>query len=105
MTCGCKATISSDDPRAEIWLHVFGERSFPLKHPLPVNMGRVVGIGYEGDATCLTETQRQRLIEKMTKKFNITPKDVTKVLDSGVIPIKAENVTVSWCHKHSMGVL
>lgn len=105
MGCGCKATISESDPRAEIWLYVFGERSFPLKHPLPMNMGSVVGIGYEGDATVLTYDQRERLIEKMTKKFKVSQEEITKVLDKGVIPIKAENVIVSWCKTHSMGVL
>jgi hypothetical protein len=105
MGCGCEATISESDPRAEIWKYVFGKRSFPLKHPLPVNMGDVDGIGYEGDATVLTEEQKQRLIEKMTAKFGITKEDVTSVLESGVVPIKAENVIVSWCHQHSLGVL
>ena len=92
--CGCEATITESDPRAEIWLYVFGKRSFPLKHPLCRN-----GF-YEGHATVLTKEQRQRLIEAMTKKFGITEKDVTDVLDKGIVPIKADNVIVSICNLH-----
>jgi hypothetical protein len=44
MGCGCMATIGENDERAALWLYVFGSRTFPLKHLLPVNMGRVVGI-------------------------------------------------------------
>jgi hypothetical protein len=105
MGCGCEATISEDDPRAEIWLYIFGKKSFPLKHPLPMNMGKIVGTGYEGDATVLTKDQRERMIEIMTKKFNIKPIDVTSVLDKGIVPIKSEGVIVSWCEKHSRAAL
>jgi len=98
--CGCEATISENDPRAEIWLYVFGKLSFPLKHPLARNMGSTVGIGYEGDAKALTEEQKERLIEAMIKKFGIKREDVTKVLDTGIIPIKADNVIVSICDLH-----
>jgi len=103
--CGCEATITEKDPRAEIWLYVFGKRSFPLRHPLPQNMGDVVGLGYEGDATALTNEQKERLIEKMTQKFHIEREDVTTVLDEGIVPIKAEGVIVSWCKKHSLAAL
>jgi hypothetical protein len=98
--CGCEATISKDDPRAEIWMHVFGKLSFPLKHPLTKNMGATVGTGYEGDAEALTNEQKERLIEAMTKKFGIERDDVIKVLDTGIVPIKADNVIVSICDRH-----
>ncbi len=100
MACGCEATINKNDPRAEIWLYVFGKLSFPLKHPMRVNMGSVVGLGYEGDATALTPDQRTRLIEKMTKKFGISEKEVTDTLDEGIIPIKATGVSVKICNAH-----
>jgi hypothetical protein len=102
--CGCKATISEKDPRAEIWLYVFGKREFPLKHPLPVNT-KPYGLMYEGDASALSEEQRERLIEKMIEKFRISRDEVTKVLAEGVVPIKIDGVTVSWCRKHSLAVL
>jgi len=105
MTCGCEATISEKDPRAEIWFYVFGKRSFPLKHPLPMDMGPTVGLGYAGDATALTPEQRKRLIEKMTQKFGVKTEDITRILDQGVVPIRAETVVVSWCRKHSLAVL
>jgi len=105
LTCGCRATISENDPRAELWQYIFGSRSFPLKHPLPMNMGPVVGQGYEGDATELTPEQRERLIEAMTKKFGITRADVNQSLLMGIVPIKADGVTVSWCSRHSRAIL
>jgi hypothetical protein len=105
MGCGCEATITKDDPRAEIWMYVFGKLSFPLKHPIPKNMGPIVGTGLEGDAKALTEEQKERLIEAMTKKFGIKREDVTKVLDIGIVPIRAENVIVSWCALHSRALI
>jgi hypothetical protein len=105
MGCGCQASISKDDPRAEIWKYVFGELSFPLRHPIPSNMGTVVGTGYEGDASALTEEQKQRLVKAMTEKFHIPEIEVTKVLDSGIIPIKAIGVSVVICNKHMRAML
>jgi hypothetical protein len=63
-------------------------------------MGKVVGMGYEGDASVLTEEQRKRLIEKMTEKFNVSRAEVEKGLEAGVVPIKADGVTVTWCERH-----
>lgn len=31
MLCGCYASISAEDPRADLWLEVFGELHFPVK--------------------------------------------------------------------------
>jgi hypothetical protein len=100
VTCGCEATINESDIRAPIWKYVFGKTSFPLRHPVLTNMGAVVGLGYEGDASALTEEQKTRLIEAMTEKFHIPVVEVTKVLETGVIPIRAEGVSVSICERH-----
>ena len=96
----CEATISESDPRAELWLYVLGKHSFPLRDSESKDMGPVVGLGYEGDASALTPDQRMRLIEKMMEKFNLPREEVTKVLDKGVLPIRAEGVTVSGYHRN-----
>lgn len=100
MVCGCQAIIQENDPRAELWMSIFGKLSFPLKHPVLMNMGDVVGIGYEGDASALTSEQRERLIRAMMKKFMVSRREIEETLKDGVIPIKAENVTVSICNLH-----
>jgi len=102
MTCGCTASIGEKDSRAELWIYIFGNRSFPLLGPLSYNMGDIVGIGYKGDAKALNSEQRERLIEKMTEKFNIKRADVEEHLKDGVVPIKAEGVTLSICRAHFM---
>ena len=106
MVCGCEATISQDDSRAEIWLYVFGKRSFPLKHPLPhLNSCFPNMVFYSGDASALTPEQLEKLIEAMTRKFNITREQVLDSINDGVIPIRADNVTISICQRHTLGML
>ena len=101
MACRCEATISEKDPRAEIWLYIFGKRSFPLRYPLqnanPNFPGKTF---YSGDATALTAEQKARLIEAMTKKFNIPASHLEESFKDGVIPILAENVILSICELH-----
>jgi hypothetical protein len=68
-------------------------------------MGSLVGLGYEGDASALTNNERERLIEKMIEKFHITREQVIETLDEGVIPIKAEGISVSICERHVRALL
>jgi hypothetical protein len=99
--CGCEATISEKDPRAETWMTVFGKLSFPLKHPIShINSNFPGKTFYSGDATALTAEQKARLIEAMTRKFNIPASKVEESFKDGVIPILAENVIVSICELH-----
>lgn len=91
-----EAVISKQDSRAEIWFYVFGRYSFPLKDAELRDLGEVVGKGYLGDAFALKPDERERLIEKMTTKFGILREEITKPLDSGVIPIKADGVTINY---------
>ena len=97
--------INEKDERAELWKKIFGKLSFPLRHPVLTNMGDVVGLGYEGDANKLTGEQRQILIREMMKKFHISRRDVEIALADGVIPIKAENVTIKICELHLRGLV
>jgi hypothetical protein len=102
VSCGCEATISEKDPRAEIWMKVFGKLSFPLKHPLTnLNSNFPDKIFYSGDATALTAEQKTKLIEAMTKKFNIPASKVEESFKDGIIPILAENVILSICELHT----
>lgn len=97
----CEVTIAEGDPRAPIWLYVLGKRSFPLRDSEPKDMGSIVGLGYEGDASALTPEQRVRLTEKMAEKFNLSREEVeTNLVNTSVLPIRAEGITVSGYHRN-----
>lgn len=101
MGCGCEATITDGDTRAEIWQYVFGKKSFPLIHPLPSRNPNFPGkLFFQGDATELTKEQRERLIEKMTQKFSVSREHIEQTLKEGIVPILDDHIIVSWCPKH-----
>jgi len=100
MGCECKATIKEDDPRAEIWMYVFGSRSFPLRHPFLQRMKGALTKGYVGEGSALTDEQRERLIERMMAKFNLSHAEMVEGLKDNVIPIKPDGVVVSICSMH-----
>jgi len=99
--CGCEATVNEDDPRAEIWMKVFGSRTFPLKHPVPVAMQTFPGKRfYMGDAKALSAEQKDRFFEAMMAKFKVTREEVEQSIIDNQIPILAENVIVKICNLH-----
>ena len=108
MTCGCEVTLSKgmDDVRADIWLKIFGKLSFPLKHPIPFLNPNFQGkTFYAGDASALTLEQRKCLIETMSKKFNVSEAEIEASMKDGVIPILSDNLILSICQTHMLGML
>ena len=71
--CGCRAILSEKDPRAEIWMAVFGCLEFPLQNPIPL-MARATGENAErflkGDWEALSLDQQVQLCQEMKKKFS-----------------------------------
>ena len=102
--CECYAQISKNDPRYAIWIQVDPEARVPLKHPLPVKHPfahpQFDGDFYEGDPSRLTEEQKEKIIELMSKKFKVSKSHVREGLDKGILPIKGDNVMVSICSFH-----
>jgi hypothetical protein len=100
--CGCKAIIAEEDPRAEIWMKVFGCLEFPLLSPMPVSLGNPSKRFLRGDLDALTPEQMCSLFEEMHKKFAVDRKwFATQNRALGYVPILDENITVAMCELHS----
>jgi len=101
--CECYAILSENDERAEIWKQVCSDLRLPLKHPLPVlaknNDGEELRF-YEGDPERLDDFQKARISELMAEKFDLDEKAVFESLKKGIMPIRADNVTVMICNLH-----
>lgn len=102
--CECYAIIRESDPRAALWQAIVGDgRRVPLKHPIPVNMDGPEGVMqfYEGDPSRLSEQQWIELMVQMEKKFGASREIVLQDLKDGILPVKADGCTISWCSHHS----
>lgn len=110
--CECYASVFEKDPRAKIWENCLGKAEFPLKHPLPgiinVNLkdqDPYVMRVYMGDPDRLTDDQKEKLIEHIQTTFGVPRDQIVSDWSKEGIPIKAENLTISWCHSHSLAAL
>jgi len=103
--CGCKAILSEEDPRAEIWRNVFGCLEFPLCSPMPL-MGKAEGElesrFLRGDWSALSPEQQQKLCQEMIIKFGIDD-HVFRMQNQalGYVPINDQNITVVVCQLHT----
>ena len=100
--CQCVGIISERDPRADIWLRVTGKREVPLKHPLflsGIHNGQTMTF-LEGDPRRLTDAQKEALFVEMEQKFGVPADAVRQDVEKGILPIRADNVTVSVCERH-----
>lgn len=103
--CGCKAILSPEDPRAEIWKAVFNCLEFPLASPLFHNAqaeGEQPSRFLKGDWMALSEDQKERLCHEMKKRFSIGDSVFRAQMKAlGYVPIKDENIHVSICELHA----
>ncbi|MFW9991992.1 MAG: hypothetical protein ACFFD4_08010 [Candidatus Odinarchaeota archaeon] len=110
--CKCYATVSENDERAKVWTKCLGERQFPLKHPIP----GIVKVAlrdqepfdmtvYLGDPDRLTNEQKEKLIEHIQSNFGVPRQEIISGWTKQGIPIKAENLTITFCHNHTMAML
>lgn len=96
------AWASSEDGRSGIWREVFGELYFPIVWPLYISLQAFPGKRFlQGDSQALTSVQEARLSELMAAKFKVPRDEVITNLRAGPIPILDENVSVSFCLRHS----
>jgi hypothetical protein len=103
--CGCRALLAEKDPRAEIWLSVFGKLEFPLLHPIH-HQGQGPGensdLFLQGDWNALSQDQQFKLCDAMKTKFNVKESlFLSQIHALGYIPIKDRNITVVLCQLHS----
>ncbi len=102
MTCGCEASISDKDPRADIWRAALGKTSIPIVWPLYVSNPSFPGRGFlQGDSTALTDAQKEMMADLISQKFNLPAVEVLHDLTTGPFPILDEHVTVTFCKDHS----
>lgn len=101
--CKCYGIISEKDARHEIWIQVDPQAKIPLKHPMlkQFEAGGHKGLFYEGDPARLTEKQKDIMANLLSKKFNISKEEILKDLAKGILPIRADNITVAICELHS----
>lgn len=103
--CGCKALLSEKDPRAPIWMAVFGKLEFPLKNPVPtmgMGPGEIPDRFLKGDWGALSLDQQNILINEMVKKFKANVNNFADQLNTlGFIPIKDVNISVLVCGLHT----
>lgn len=94
------AVISKASPRYDDWVFVFGSDRVPVKSATPflamVRDGPLPFPHYRGDLTRVTAEQRQRLIAKISDKWELEPAEVERDLDDSKIglAILAEDVTI-----------
>ncbi len=95
------AHINSTSPRAADWRAVFGGDSVPIKSPIP-SMVQVPGekgpelvMAYMLDINALTADQATRLVDHLSKRFNIPAAEVQASLPTEGCPILANDVGVS----------
>jgi len=103
--CGCKALLNEKDPRAEIWMKVFGKLEFPLQSPVQ-HLGQAEGEHPDkflrGDWSALEPEEQQRLCQAMKDKFRVDDKIFrSQVQTLGYVPIKDVNIHVFICQKHT----
>lgn len=98
--CECYALLDHTDPRAEIWKQIIPDLRIPLKNPLHDSGGYL-----QGDPERLSKEQKTKLVELLSQKFNVTEKLITEDLEKGNLPVKDQNVMVSWCQQHFLAIL
>ena len=100
--CECSATISKDDPRAEIWKQVDPDGIMPLKHPLLTRSKTFPNkLFYLGDPSRLTQKQKKKMAKLMAEKFKIPEAEVLHNLATGVFPIESSNISIMICELHT----
>ena len=103
--CGCRACLSEEDPRAEIWKEVFGCLEFPLKNPVAISGNAVGEAGSSflmGNWEALSVDEQNRMIQAMKRKFGVDEQVFrAQIRVFGYVPIKDENITVIICEKHT----
>ena len=103
--CGCKAHLDAKDPRAEIWMKVFGCLSFPLKHPIShmaITKGESSARYLQGDWRALSDEEKLRMVAEMKEKFGVSQEVfMSQIRAVGYVPIKDENITITCCQLHS----
>lgn len=91
------ATIFKGSPRYQEWLDVLGSTEAILKHPIP-QVGQFPNgehLFYEMDLEALTSEQRARLIQHLSKKFDVPASEVESQLDEVGCPILSDDVVVT----------
>lgn len=91
------ATIVKGSPRYQEWLDVLGTSEAILKHPIPQvgNFPNGEHLFYEMDPKELTGEQRARLVQHLSKKFNVPVSEVESRLDNEGCPILSDDVIVT----------
>jgi len=112
LDCGCYARVSDDDPRSKDWTAIMGEPVFPLRHPLleiaTIKLGGQEPYDmriYAGDPERLTDEQKERMITLIQQKFGVPRETILNDMKTRGFPIKAENVTVTICQRHTAMLL
>lgn len=92
------AHINPNSPRAEEWKRVFGGLEIKIKSPIPIENDSPAGRRkfFLVDVASLTAEQRERVIDHVSARFNLSREDVESDLESGAFPILDEDVTVAF---------
>jgi hypothetical protein len=108
--CVCYAVMNSKDPgRADLWKRIFPQNGhLPIRSPIPAGTGRFPDSEshfYYMDMSRVTPEQKQMIIQELARKFHLTEDEVASDIERVGIPIKADDVMVSWCPLHVRSVL
>jgi len=98
MTKDFTATISEKSERAEMWQTVLGDKTIPIRSPIPTKAnlpGKPAASIYEMDIESLTGEQREKLIDYLAERFGIPKAEVAHDLDEVGCPILAEDIIVT----------
>jgi len=106
--CECYAQ-ATDPARLEMWKRIFPpDGRVPITCPVPVGRANLAGQEapfYLIDFDRVSPEEKSRLIKEMAVKFNLQEEEVAKEMDRHGTPVKADSVTVAWCHLHSRAVM
>jgi hypothetical protein len=101
ISCGCRALISSRDPRATLWVKIRGSAEWPLHGPVPVvdASGRPFLRGCFRD---LDGAQLHSLVQWLARERDGKPEEVvSSINEHGFIPILDMDCHVAFCRAHS----
>lgn len=105
--CSCTAQIVGNDSRQDLWKRILlkDDLIVPLKGPIKYSNEKMPSDFYLGDPGKFDEETKKRLIDEMSKKFEIPESIIKKDIEEKGIPILDKDIIVSYCEPHVRNIV
>lgn len=101
--CACYA-VCIDPERKAVFERIFPGGRVPIKSPVPVCKDRFADGGiyyyYSVDMNRVSAELRLKAVEEIVAKFKLSPDGVSHEVDVKGIPLRADDLIVTWCPSH-----